>query len=187
MSPRRHRQLYERQLAHVAAELARSVRCGASLPTALAEVAEAAEWPVAADVVAVHQALRRGVAVDEALAEWSTRAASASVGLVVTAARLGHAEGGDLAAALDAVAVSLLDRIEVADEAHALGAQARASTWALLALPPFGAACFSLLDPSVGRTLFATPVGWACLVVGVGLELMGAAVMARMVGSVQPA
>jgi tight adherence protein B len=171
----------------VAAELARSVRCGASLPTAIAEVASAAERPVALDVVAVDDALRRGVAVDDALAAWAARSASASVDLVVTAARLGHAEGGDLAAALDAVSVSLFDRIEVAEEANALGAQARASMWALLALPPFGAACFSLLDPSVARTLFATPVGWACLVTGVALESMGAAVMARMVASVHAA
>lgn len=187
MSRRRARQVYERQLAHVAAELARSVRSGASLPTAVAELARIAEPPVAADVSAVHEALRRGVAVDDALADWSARAGTASVDLVVTAARLGHAEGGDLAAALDAVAVSLLDRIEVADEAHALGAQARASTWALLALPPFGAACFSLLDPAVGRTLFATPVGWACLVSGATLELLGAVVMSRLVASVQAA
>lgn len=187
MSRRRERARYERQLAHVAAELARAARCGASLPTALAEVAAAAERPVAVDVVAVHDALQRGIAVDDALVDWSARAGSASVDLVVTAARLGHAEGGDLGAALDAVAVSLLDRIEVAEEAHALGAQARTSTWALLALPPFGAACFSLLDPSVGHTLFATPVGWACLSIGVTLELMGAAVMSRMVASVQAA
>jgi tight adherence protein B len=184
---RRVRRSYERQLAHVAAELARSVRSGASLPTAVAELARVAEPPVSTDVVAVHEALGRGVAVDDALADWSTRAGMPSVELVVTAARLGHAEGGDLAAALDAVAVSLLDRLEVADEAHALGAQARASTWALLALPPFGALCFSLLDPAVGRTLFATPLGWVCLAVGASLELMGAAVMSRLVASVQAA
>jgi tight adherence protein B len=187
MSGRRARRTYERQLAHAAAELARSVRSGASLPTAVDELARVAEPPLSVDVVTVHEALRRGVAVDDALADWSRRVATSSVELLVTAARLGHAEGGDLAAALDAVAVSLLDRIEVDDEAHALGAQARASMWALLALPPFGAACFALLDPAVGRTLVATPAGWACLAVGVSLELSGATVMSRLVASVQAA
>ena len=77
--------------------------------------------------------------------------------------------------------MSLLDRVEVADEARALSAQARSSAVVLVALPPFGAACFCLLDPAVAATLFTTPFGWGCLVAGAALDGVGAWVMRRMV------
>jgi tight adherence protein B len=103
------------------------------------------------------------------------------VSILATAAGVGHREGGDLAVALDAAAVTLLDRAEVRDEAHALSTQARTSAAVLVALPPFGAACFCLLDPAVAATLFTTPLGWTCLLVGAALDGAGAWVMRRMV------
>jgi tight adherence protein B len=78
----------------------------------------------------------------------------------------------------------LSDRLEVADECHALTAQARLSAVVLAALPIVGAIGFSVLDPQVGRLLLTTPAGWACLVIGGCLDLAGLLVVRRMVGSV---
>jgi tight adherence protein B len=119
--------------------------------------------------------------VDASLGRWARHAGSAEVDLLVGAAQLGHRHGGDLAAGLDTVAASLLDRAEVADEARALSTQARTSAAALVGLPPFGAACFCLLDPAVATTLFTTLGGWCCLVGGVVLDAGGAWWMVRMV------
>lgn len=180
-SPARSRRRLEQQLPVVAATLARSVRSGATLAMALADAARSAEDPVSSELTTVVDSTRRGVSIVGALERWDRRSGSAQVELLVAAARLGQAHGGDLAAALDGAAVSLLDRIEVADEARALSAQAMTSAVALLALPPFGAVCFVLLDPRVGATLVRSAGGWACLVVGSLLDAAGAAVMVRMV------
>jgi tight adherence protein B len=171
----------DRQLPLVAATLARSVHSGATLVDAVREGADSLDEPSAGALHVVGGAVARGFPVDEALAEWAERERLDGVDLLVTAARLGHRHGGDLALALDAAAVSLLDRAEVADEARALSAQARSSAVVLVALPPFGAACFCLLDPAVAATLLSTPFGWCCIVLGAALDGVGAWLMRRMV------
>jgi len=169
------------QLPAVAAALARSVRTGATLPVAMDEVARSVDAPVSHDLRSVVHAVERGVALDQALDRWRRTRPSPSVALIVAACRFGHAEGGDLAAALDGAAVSLLDAVEVADEARALSSQARSSSAVLVALPVLGAVGFSMLDPSVAATLFTTLPGWCCLTLGVALDGAGAWVLSRMV------
>ena len=187
MSPRSRRRVrsrarrLERQLPLVASTLARSVHSGATLVAALEEAAEALDAPASGALEAVGAAVARGVPVDAALTDWAAREQLSGVDLLVAASRLGHRDGGDLAVALDAAAVSLLDRLEVEDEARAHATQARSSAAVLVALPPFGAACFCLLDPAVAATLVGTPLGWCCLLLGSLLDGLGAWVMRAQV------
>ena len=176
----RQRRLRE-QLPGLAATMARSAHSGATLVQAVEECSAVVPEPARSELVAVVAAVRRGMSVDDALGAWAAREAVDDLALVVAAASLGHRSGGDLAAALDAAAASLLDRAEVADEAHALSTQARTSAWVLVALPPVGAATFCLLDPRVLTTLLGTAAGWTCLVVGALLDGVAALVMRRMV------
>lgn len=173
----------DRQLPAVAAALARGVRTGATLPLAMAELAEHVEAPAGDELQAVVASIQRGIPLDDALERWRRTRPSASVALLVAACRFGHREGGDLGAALDGAAVSLLDGVEVAAEARALSTQARTSAAVLVALPVLGAVGFSLLDPAVAQTLFTTVPGWICLAAGSTLDALGAWVLARMVRS----
>lgn len=194
-APRRCR-ASERELSWLAATLAHSVRSGATLIEAIAEAVHASSQPqggrsgspvvarglVHGDLVAVLDATRRGRRVDDALDTWRrTRADDPSIALLVAACRFGHATGGDLAAALDGVSLSLLDRVEAADEARALASQARSSAAVLVALPLVGVVGFTVVDPAVGRTLLGTTAGRICLGVGLTLEILGALVMSRLV------
>lgn len=179
---RTHRAL-ERQLPSVVAALSRSVHGGATLLLAIEEVVPGVDAPAHGDLRDLVRSVGRGVAMDAALGAWGSRRRSASVDLIVAACRFGHAEGGDLAAALDGAAVSLLDRVELADEARALSSQARSSATVLVALPVLGAVGFSMLEPAVATTLLTTVPGWCCLVVGGSLDALGAWVLSRMVRS----
>ena len=169
------------QLPLAAATLARAAHSGATLLQALDEAAEALPEPASSTVAGVAATARRGVPVDHAVADWARRHRSDDAAVLATAAAVGHRHGGDLAVALDAAAVTLLDRAEVRDEARALSTQARTSAAAMVELPPFGAASFCLLDPAVASTLFTSPLGWTCLLVGALLDGAGAWVMRRMV------
>jgi tight adherence protein B len=173
-----------RQLPPVAAALARSVRTGASLPTALADVAGGAgPGLVGQELRSVLDAVDRGRSLDGALADWQDRSVVDGVPLLVGACRFSADHGGDPARALDGVAASLLDALEVADETRALVSQARTSATVLALLPPFGAAAFALADPAVAGVLFGTAAGWACVVVGLGLDGLGAWISGRLVGA----
>jgi tight adherence protein B len=178
---RRRARSLDAQLPVLASTLARSAHSGATLVQAIEEAASSLPEPAGVAAADVAASVARGVPVEEALQDWAGREQLDGVRLLVTAAQVGYRHGGDLTVALDAAAVSLLDRAEVADEARALSTQARTSAGVLVALPPFGAACFCLLDPAVAATLFTTPVGWLCVLIGTALDTAGAVVMHRLV------
>lgn len=171
----------ERALPNVAGALARSVRTGSTLHAAFAEVAASESGPLAEELSAVHTAVVRGRSLEESLQAWSDHADSPSVDLLVAACAFGIRDGGDLAAALDGAAVTLIDRLDVADEARAATSQARSSAMVLVALPVFGAVMFGMLDPAVATTLIATSAGRLCLVIGAVLDGAAAWVMAFLV------
>jgi tight adherence protein B len=155
------------------------------LVDALAEAAESSQAgtsPLRQELSEVVAAARRGMAVSSALARWEQASGGQGRGdpgvtLFVAACRFGHAEGGDLAAALEGAALSLLDRAETTDESRALTTQARSSATVLVLLPPLGAVAFSVLDPAVARTLLGSVPGLACVIVGLSLDLSGALVL----------
>lgn len=166
-------------LADVASELARSLRSGSTLPIALVELRPPAVW--AGDLERVRDLVERGVPVVDALRAWRDARDREEVCLLVAACETGHRHGGDPARALDGVAATLRDRAELAEEARALTAQARAAVAVLGALPLVGAASFSLLDPRVAGVLLGTGIGWACLVAGACLDAAGVALSAHLV------
>jgi tight adherence protein B len=170
-------------MPQVAGDLARAVRAGASLPTALAEVAARVGGALGPELASVVHAVERGHDLDTALAGWRDRSAVDGVELLVGACRFGADHGGDLARALDGVSVSLLDALEVGDETRALVSQARTSAAVLVVLPPLGAAAFALADPTVAAVLLGSAAGWVCVTVGLGLDALGAWISARIIGS----
>ena len=189
LAARHHRRQRDRRvreqlallLPQLAADLARSVRGGATLPVALDDAARAASEPLRGELEAVVGSMQRGRTADQALRAWADRSLGAGVTLLVRSCRFGTHHGGDLAAALDGVAATLLDELELADETRALTAQARGTAAVLVALPPLGAAVFVLVDPRVGHTLLFTAGGTVCLCVGLALDAAGAAVARTMV------
>jgi tight adherence protein B len=183
VAARRRRRVHDRRraTANVAMQLARSVRSGATLPEAVAQTAALLSGSGATTLDRVVRALQRGVAIDDALSEWGegprAEATSAEdVALVVAAARFGSRHGGDVARALESVALTLLDRAELAEETAALSSQSRASVAVLCLLPLLGGTLLASLDPEVSRVLLRTPLGWVCLLLAAILD--GAAVAA---------
>ena len=84
-----------------------------------------------------------------------------------------------MARAVDRVAATLRERRELRAEVRALATQARASAGVLAVAPLAFAALVSTIEPGVVGFLVTTPVGLACLAVGLGLDGLGALWMAR--------
>lgn len=170
-----------RAVPRLAGDLARSVRSGATLRAAMEEVGPRTPGPVGREVTALVHRLDRGRAIDQVLEQWGEASAVPGVGLLVGACRFGVAHGGDLSRALDGVAASLLDDLEVADEIGALVSQARSSAAVLVALPPTGAVLLALVDPALAGVMFGSVAGTACLSVGVALDGLGAWVSSALI------
>jgi tight adherence protein B len=177
---RRDRQR-DRQLPDALDRLGASLRAGAAVGPALVALAHEVPHPLATELRRLGWSIEHGQPVADALARWSgSERASRDVRLVAAALSLGAGAGGEVARAVDSIAATLRERHEVAAEARALATQARASATLLIAAPLAFTALVATVEPRAVAFLLTTPIGLACLLLGVGLDGVGAAWMARI-------
>ncbi len=180
----RHRRdrRFEVELPQLLDRVAAELRGGATVSTALTTAAHS-DGPVAADVAAIRERLQLGLGLPDALAAWSAdrdRAdARAAAGALTVAVTL----GGRATAAIEGLASSLRQRVELRAEGRALSAQGRLSAVVVGAAPVGFLAFSTMLDPASGALLVHGSVGRACLVGGLALEAAGAWWIRRIVAS----
>jgi len=176
----------------------RRARLAAALPEAVEQVAAElrgggtvregvehlarADGPLAPELRRVCARAELGLGFGEALAAWPNDSAVVDVRAVAGAFAVAATVGGRSAAALDGLAASLRDRIGATAEARSLSAQARLSAVVVGAAPLVYLLFSALVDPATLATLVGTGYGRVCLVVGLGLEALGALWMRRIVG-----
>jgi tight adherence protein B len=162
------------QLPQALDALATSLRSGASLPVALDEAATSLEAPLRGELRALAVSAARGRPVTAVLDDWTTEHDDASTCLASTALVLATVVGSAPARALDGVAATLRERLDLAAERRTLSAQARASALVLSVAPVAFALVLMAADTPAATFLLTTPAGWTCLAVGVTLDAAGA-------------
>jgi tight adherence protein B len=168
------------QLPEALDRLATSMRSGSSLPLALDEAGRALGAPLGPELVAIARATRRGRSVRRALDEWSATHDDPGTRLAATALVLSEVVGSTPARAVDGVAATLRERLDLAAERRALAVQARTSSLVLSVAPVGVAAVLVVADTAAARFLLGSPAGAACLAVGLGLDGLGAWWMTRL-------
>jgi tight adherence protein B len=149
------------------------LRAGGTVATALASVA-ASDGVLAADATRIERRVGLGAALSEALRAWSAERRAFGVEVAAAALALSATVGGPAAEALDGLASSLRARLSVIAEARALSAQARYSAW-VIGLAPIGyLVSTAAVDSRSVHVLVGTDAGRTCVVLGLGLELLGA-------------
>lgn len=184
LTGRRAPEAYERELVSVVEGVTASLRGGASLSQAVA-VAARAEGQVAADLAVVVGRAGQGEALQVGLDGWAHGRPQSGARLVADALALAGASGGSGGGALAGVAATLRERAALRREVRALGSQARASAVVLVASPVAFTVAVSLLDARVAGFLVGSAAGWACLVLGFGLDVAGAWWMSRLLGALR--
>lgn len=160
--------------------LATAIRTGSSLPQALGEVGAALAPPLGPELASLGRAASRGRPVAEVLDDWSTRHDDPATRLAATSMVLATVVGSTPAQAVDGVAATVRERLDLAAERRALGTQARTSALVLAVAPLAFAALLVAGDTAAAGFLFGEPAGWLCLTAGLALEAAGAAWMARL-------
>jgi tight adherence protein B len=174
------------QLPEALERLASALRSGASVPQALAEAGRNSPEPLGPELAELATAATRGRPVLDVLDGWTAAHDDQGTRLAATALALAAGIGAAPARAVDVVAATLRERLEVAGERRALATQARASATVLSAAPIGFALLLGLTDGAAARFLLRTPQGWACLVTGLGLDLVGAIWMTRLTHTGDP-
>lgn len=174
------RRLRRMQMPAALDRLAAALRSGSPVPLALLEAGAAVPPPVGSELVALGREADAGRAVAEVLDGWSRRHDDAGTRLASTALTLAATVGGTPGHAVDGVAATLRERVDLADERRALAAQARLSALVLAVAPLAFAVLLGAADGAAASFLLGTPAGWACLGAGLALDGAGAWWMARL-------
>jgi tight adherence protein B len=154
-------------------QIGSELRAGGTVATALASVAVGG-GVLAADATRIQRRVRLGGALSGALRAWAQERRAVGVEVAAAALSLSATVGGPTADALDGLASSLRARLSVIAEARALSAQARYSAW-VIGLAPIGyLVSTAAVDTRSVHLLVGTGAGRTCVVLGLGLELLGA-------------
>lgn len=156
------------EVARGCAAVASQVRVGRVPSEALA--AAAGDWPV---LVAAHQAQMLGGDVPETLLAHATQPGCAGLADLARAWRLAVDTGAPMAGALDHVALSLRRDEALQRTVAAELAGPRATGKVMAVLPLGGIGMGYLLGGRPLEFLVDGPLGWACLLGGVGLACAG--------------
>lgn len=161
-------------------QIGSELRAGGTVASALTGIAYG-DGALASDIARVETRVRLGAALPDALRSWARERRAVGVEVAAGALSLSATVGGPAADALDGLASSLRARLSVFAEARALSAQARYSAW-VIALAPVGyLVSTAVVDPRSVRVLVGTAAGRVCVVLGLGLELLGAMWMRAIV------
>jgi len=175
-----HRHRREAQLAPALDRLAAALRSGASLPAALDEVGHAVEPPIGPELADLARQAAHGRPLRRVLDGWAAAHGDPGTRLAATALVLATVVGAAPARAVDGVAATVRERLDLAAERRALAAQARSSALVLSVAPAGFAALLVAGDTAAAGFLLGTPAGWACLAAGLALDAAGIWWMAHL-------
>ena len=160
--------------------VARAVRTGASLPQSIAEVAPSVSGRLGRDLEEVVATTGSGVAFVSCLDGWASRSPTPGVRLATAALALAAEAGGRAAQAVDGVAATLRAELAAAAEVRAQSSQARLSALVIAIAPIAFGVLAAGTDDRTATFLLRTPIGSACLVGGITLDVVAAWWMQRI-------
>ena len=185
---RRERSRYVEGLPELLDVIVRQLRSGASLLGALRIAGLPRHSMLSRDIDVIVKSVERGQEFSDAVEAWRRRCSGydsiESLDVVSALLVLTHNAGGASAAAFDGVAATLRSRRDVRREARALASQATASSLLMVVAPLVYVTFGVVTRTSSAAFLFGTPIGWACLAVGLLLDAGSTFWMLRIIRSV---
>lgn len=161
--------------------IAGSLRAGNSTMQAIAAAAENATSPIAEELTRVVSEGRIGRDPVSSLQDMAVRMESEDAKWVVEAIALNRELGGNLASTLDSVADTMRARAEIASQVQVMSSEGRLTARVLLSLPIIIGVILQFLNPEYLDQMFYTGPGNIMLAVIVGLMLVGAFWVSRLV------
>lgn len=164
---------------------ARAIRAGSSPRVAFADAADGAPPEARDSLRRAAAAAEQGLSLAEAIDRWARSSGIDGAPLVAAAVAVTSGAGGDTARSLASVADTLREQRALRREVRALSSQARASAAVIAVAPAAFAVLAATTDRAIADFLLRTPLGTACLLAGLGLEVAGWRWMVRITESVR--
>jgi tight adherence protein B len=161
--------------------MARALRAGHSLSSAIEVLSEQSGAGVAPEFNVVFRQQNFGLPLRDALLQMADRVPSNDLRFLVTAMLVQKETGGNLTEILDRTSHVIRERVRIGGEVRVRTAQGRLTGTILSLLPVLMLLLTSMINPEYARILLHDPVGQKLLYVGAGLILVGSFVIRRIV------
>jgi tight adherence protein B len=169
------------QLPDVFELLGQALRAGHSLASGIQLISTQMPDPIAGEFARVFHEQNLGIKIEEALLNMADRTDQMDVRFFVTAVLIQRQTGGDLAEVLDKIGKVIRDRIQLFGAVRALTAEGRLSGLVLLLLPVIVFLISLSTNPTYARQLLDTPNGRIMLGTAICMDLMGMALIKKIV------
>ncbi len=148
---------FGKQLIDVLVLTTGAVRAGYSLPQAIEVVSKELKAPASEEFRRVRHEIGLGLSLSQALTNLVARMENDDLYLVVTAININSQVGGNIVTMLEAVTVTIRERIRLFAEVRVLTAQQRFGSYILTFLPVAMVAALLAINPNYMMRLFRPP------------------------------
>lgn len=149
----------EQQLPDSLDLMARALRAGHALPSALKMVGEEMSEPIGGEFRITFDELNYGVPLQDALSNLAARVPITDLRYFVISVLIQRETGGNLAEILDSISALIRARFKLLGTIRVLSAEGRLSAWILTLLPFVLAGVIHMIHPKFIEVLWLDPVG----------------------------
>lgn len=166
-------EMLEKQLPDALLMMSGALRAGASFPSALEAVVHESVPPISQEFDLLMREIRLGIDLDIAMRNIEKRIPITDFLMMTAAVTIAREVGGNLAEALESVARTLREKLQMEGKIRALTSQGRMQGIVMTCLPLFLMLVLRFMEPKAMAPLFSEPVGWATLAVIGVMEFLG--------------
>jgi tight adherence protein B len=178
---RKRLKTFASQLPDALELVARALRAGHSLGAGMHVVAQEMPSPIAEEFGRVYEEQNLGISVEDSLRNISERVPNLDLRFFVTSVAIQRQTGGDLAEILDKIGHVIRERYRILGQVKALTAEGRLSGVVLIALPFVLFLVMLHIKPDYVQLLWTDPLGIKMAVFGLLMQILGAAVIKKIV------
>jgi tight adherence protein B len=161
--------------------IARSLRAGHSLTSAVRLVGAEMPEPIAGLFKTAYEEQTLGVSTRDAVTHIADRIDSTDIRFFVMAVNIHKEIGGNLGEILEKLARTIRERLTIRRQVRVYTAQAKLSGYILAVVPVFMAMVFYFASPGYIEELFAADIGRYAIVLAVAGQIAGFLVIKRIV------
>ena len=176
---------FEAQMPDAMELLARSLRAGHTLPSALELIGNEMENPMGAEMGVAYEEQQFGISTSEALVHMLERVDSLDLKYFVAAVLIQQETGGNLAELMENIAHVIRSRLNFKSKVRGLTAMGRISTNIMVIVPIVAFFLLMVVAPEYEKALVQTPVGRIMLMSGVACILIGGYLLKKLMNSIE--
>jgi tight adherence protein B len=175
----------EAQMPDAMELLARSLRAGHTLPSAVELLGDELEHPLGTEMKIAYEEQRFGLSMPDALNNMLDRVDSRDLHYFVTAVLIQSETGGNLVEVVQKIGALIRQRLNFKAKIRSLTAQGRMSAIILTLLPVVLFFAIMALNPKYQMSLLQTSTGRVMLLIGVFMVGLGGLMMQKLIKAVE--